>query len=491
MHLAYLAPAGYLRDSDDRLGESIPRQRQQVKKLAARVGIDPDDITWYVDHRKSASRGVRPDYERLMTAITLHAHDVVLVSFADRLWRNDDDRLRVVKTFRSAAVPVLSANGSDMDVRTAEGKFIADVVGAASSFEVARKKERALLGSEDRARKGRYSGGVRPLGYVQRDTRIVRTMDEAGNVTETERPSGPLVLVPGEADAIAWGYARIAAGGTLREVVKEWRRRGLVGVGGAGITPKTVKTALLRSANAGLSVYRGEVVGTGEWPAITDPDTYATVKAILTDPSRTNGPGRPPVSLLSGIVRCGACGGPLRSGSHPTRGKIYKCQTGREQPDRPTTGRHSNRRQAQLDPAINELVLGHLVKNAGKLTRPSAEPTGQVAKAIEDGARLRTKIEAYQGQAADFEPADLAALLRKLRDQLNAVEKKIVKAAGNPATQKLLSSHDIPVAWAALTVEGKRSVIKENVEKIVVGPAIPGRGANANPWHNVEIVWPG
>ena len=61
-----------------------------------------------------------------------------------------------------------------------------------------------------------------------------------------------------------------------------------------------VRAILLRPANAGLSTYKGQIVGTGDWPAITDPDTYAAVKALLTDPSRKRGPGKPQTTLLAG-----------------------------------------------------------------------------------------------------------------------------------------------------------------------------------------------
>ncbi len=85
------------------------------------------------------------------------------------------------------------------------------------------------LAAVDRAKKGRFSGGTRRFGYAHTDTRTARTMDDFGKVTEELRPSGPLVLVLEEADAIAWGYRRIASGGSLREVTREWRSRGWLG----------------------------------------------------------------------------------------------------------------------------------------------------------------------------------------------------------------------------------------------------------------------
>ena len=75
----------------------------------------------------------------------------------------------------------------------------ARVRNAVNGYESERKRERVVLATEDRARKGRFPGGQRRFGYRQRDTRIVRHLDDDGMITETERPSGPLVLVPAEA----------------------------------------------------------------------------------------------------------------------------------------------------------------------------------------------------------------------------------------------------------------------------------------------------
>ena len=60
--------------------------------------------------------------------------------------------------------------------------------------------------------------------------------------------------------------------------------------------------------NAGLSVYRGEVVGSARWPAILAEDTWRGVVAVLDDPGRRTTPGRPPRWLLSGLAVCGVCG---------------------------------------------------------------------------------------------------------------------------------------------------------------------------------------
>src|SRR4051812_34063910 len=84
-------PCAYVRISDDRTGEnaSIARQKALIVALAKRLGIDPDDIRWFEDKSKSASRGIRPEFVRLLAAVRNGEASAVLVWVADRLWRND------------------------------------------------------------------------------------------------------------------------------------------------------------------------------------------------------------------------------------------------------------------------------------------------------------------------------------------------------------------------------------------------------------------
>ena len=154
--------------------------------------------------------------------------------------------------------------------------------------------------AEQRARNGRFHGGQRPFGYRQRDTRTLLVHARGGAAREVVRPTGPLVLVPEEADAIKWGYENIARGGTLDQVVRNWRGRGLTGPRGARFTGTAVRDVLLRPLNAGLAFYNGSEIaaedmgGSGgeRTPTIVDPGTWRIVRAILTDPARRRSGGR-------------------------------------------------------------------------------------------------------------------------------------------------------------------------------------------------------
>jgi DNA invertase Pin-like site-specific DNA recombinase len=475
----------YTRISDDRTGvaASPARQRRAITELAGDEGRTIGH--WFEDLSKSAYKAgvVRPAFDAALEACQEHPVRRLWVMHDDRLMRegDDDDLPRIIRAVAPTKIIIRCVESADLKLWQAEGKMSARVRNAVNGYGSERTKERVMIATEDRARKGRFPGGQRRFGYRQRDTRIVRRQDDDGVITETVRPSGPLVLVPEEARAIADGYRIIEGGGTLYEIAKNWRARGLTGPTGAAFTDVAVREVLLRPANAGLSAYKGEIVGRGDWEAIVDPDTYETVRAILTDPSRRRGPGKPTTTLLAGVLRCGICQGPMSGGVRGTRkdGSTrynYRCRHG-----------HAARARAVLDKLITEALIAHLKRNAGKLARPRKTTSRAVANAIDEAARLRGQIDGYQARADGFDPADLSGILRGLRAKLAKAEAKIVKDAGKPASHAMIASGDVLAAWLAADLNERRVVIAEQVDRIVVGKG--KRGGPHDSLHNIEIFW--
>ena len=86
--------------------------------------------------------------------------------------------------------------------------------------------------------------------------------------------------------------------------------------GAEGWTHNGVKSVMLNPKVAGYVTYRGEIVGDGAWQPILDRETFALLTAKLTDPSRrSNGPGRKPANLLTGIAKCADCEEPVTGGT--------------------------------------------------------------------------------------------------------------------------------------------------------------------------------
>jgi len=179
------------------------------------------------------------------------------------------------------------------------------------------------------------------------------------------------------------------------------------------------------------------------------------------------------------VLRCGICARRLNGAWREGR-LTYRCRSG-----------CVTRTRDALDAAVSELVVARITMNAGKLTRPRKTASRSVAKAIGEASALRSRIEGYQLRAAEFDPADLAGVLRALRAQLAEAEAKIVQEAGKPATYALVAAGDVISAWAALDTQGRRIVIAEQIERITVGPGLPGLLPGGKPavTHNVTVIW--
>lgn len=102
----------------------------------------------------------------------------------------------------------------------------------------------------------------------------------------------------------------------MRAIVAQWNAAGLTSAqGGREFSHQSVTTILRNPRIAGLSVYRGEIVGAGTWTPLVSEPTWGAVRAVLDDPargSRTRGVR----SLLGGVGRC-HCGARLRQQEQP------------------------------------------------------------------------------------------------------------------------------------------------------------------------------
>lgn len=322
-----------------------------------------------------------------------------------------------------------------------------------------KRGERVSRAARQRAEAGRFGGGVRRFGY---------------DATMTN-------LVPAEAEAIEWGVEHVLAGGSIRAVQREWVGRGLTGPTGAALTPNAVRGILLRPANAGLAVYKGDGIGKGAWPAIIDEATFKRLRAMLTDPRRRGRPEGDHRTLLSGVLTCGGCGGPVRAhvrkrGAQSVSRPGYAC-----------VDRHVSRSRGKLDAVISELVVAYLIKHRATFRRAPQTASKAAQKAATEAESIRSKLEQLASlmSAGDLEPADYAAATRGLRDRLTQADAQVVRHSGTPRAAKLLDASDVRAAWAEATHAVRRAIIRELIESITLPVGTPGRFS----MDGVTVLW--
>lgn len=421
----------YCRISRDRVGAGlgVERQEKECRELAQRLGADATTVL--VDNDLSAYSGKRrPNYERLLDAITAGGVDVVICWHPDRLHRSPVELERYIDA--CGQVPTHSVKAGELDLATATGRMTARIVGAVARHESEQKSERIKSQRTQAAANGEVNGGIRRFGY------------EANGIT----------VRMGEAELIADGTRQILAGESIAAVARAWNAAGIATTRGNRWTPVTARQVLLRPRNAGLREHRGSIVGAAKWPAIVPEEQWRACVAVLTDPARR---WQGSLSLRwqgSGLYLCGRCGDGtiMRSSVQQTRlagrGNVatYRCRV----------GNHNMVLAQPVDEYVNEVAVRVLREHGPDLL--TVDRTGEVKALREDALALQQRIDALADDL-DINEHTLARRDRALRDKLAEVETKLADHGRGSALSGIADAPDPGAAYLAKGAERRRAVI--------------------------------
>jgi len=115
---------------------------------------------------------------------------------------------------------------------------------------------------------------------------------------------------------------------STRAVEQDWLKRGIVSrESKKPFTRQNLGQMLRRKAYVGIRVHKG-TERPGNWPALVEPALFNAVQVILADPSRRSTTTTAVKHVLTGVLRCGTCGGKvsLRPGGRAYDGRlVYRC----------------------------------------------------------------------------------------------------------------------------------------------------------------------
>ncbi len=277
----------YVRISRDPLNTEagVKRQEKECRVLAEQRGWEVAEV--FRENDVSAFTGKRPVWQHMLGALDAGQIDVVIGWANDRLYRRVRDQLDLMER----ATKIVTVKDGDVDPKTAEGKMRMTILASVAEFESGRKSERHLAKHAQMAEDGSWPGGRPPFGYKQ--------------------SGASLAVVPKEAEKLREAAAALLDGETLRSVSDRM-----------GMNTRTVWRRLKNPAIVGQRVHHGEMLK-ASWPPILDRRTWQRINKLLDDPAR--GPKGPrPRYLLTGLVFCGTCGGPL-GGHRQAYGASYAC----------------------------------------------------------------------------------------------------------------------------------------------------------------------
>ena len=317
--LATKRAVGYLRVSSvGQTGErhsSLETQESRFNDYCERLGLLP--VATFVDI-SSGRRDDRKEYHRMLGYVEEGGADVIVVQFLDRFGRNPREILQRFWQLQGHGVSVVA---TDEDLQEELLLLLrAGMAGAESRRTSERVRANMSRVVEKGVQAGRPPYGLRPIREVV-DSKLQTRWE----------------LHPIEAP-IARQMFRLAVEENLgyKGIADQLTLMGFLGREGRPFASFTLQRVLVNEALAGVLVYgkkprkgnpQQELVRVpGFFPAILSPEEWQRLQERLSI-RRESSRGRTHTSeyLLSGIARCGQCGGPM-SGKKAAayKGKNYR-----------------------------------------------------------------------------------------------------------------------------------------------------------------------
>ncbi len=139
--------------------QTVIPQLEGVREYAALRGFEV--VEEYVDEAISGAKAKRPALDRLLEDAHRRRFDAVLVWKLDRLGRSLSHLIRLVETFGSLGVDLVSLNDPGLDTTAPSGRLIFHVMGAVAEFERDLIRERTRAGIASARRRGKRLGRPR------------------------------------------------------------------------------------------------------------------------------------------------------------------------------------------------------------------------------------------------------------------------------------------------------------------------------------------
>ena len=345
--------AAYARySSDQQRDASLEDQLRNCRAYCARMGW-PEPVV-FTDAAMSGARNDRPGYLRLRAEA--ERFDVIVLDDLSRLSRDSVEVTQAIRNLTFAGVRVIGvSDGTDTGRKghTAE-VGLRGIMSELYLTDLAEKTHRGLTG---RALEGASAGGL-PYGYLVAST-------------------GQRAIREDQACVVRRIYADYLAGQSARKIAIALNREGVP----APRSGEWAVSAIYGDLKRGIGIlanplYAGrQIWNRSQWVkhpvtrrrvrrerpreewieshvpelAIVDAGTWEAVQAAIKRRGHDNGyKGRAPRALLSGLLRCADCGGPVTM----VDAHSYSCARSRDR------GTCQNRIRIKAKDADNAMVAG-------------------------------------------------------------------------------------------------------------------------------------
>ncbi|NNM44530.1 recombinase family protein [Knoellia koreensis] len=434
--------------SSDDASTSIARQEADLRLRAEREGWDV--VRVLADDGVSGGKA-RANADEALRMLRDGEADVLAVWKFDRWSRQGLGAL-------AALIEVLDERPSALFIADRDGlassqpawRIIASVLAEVARMERENTRTRVLSSLAALRTSGRYAGGQRPYGYVS-----------------APNPDGPgrvLVIEPTEAEVIREAARRVLDGETVYAVAHDLNAREIPSKSGKRWSRTVLLGVLTSDAILGRVTHRGEVVrGEDGLPAeifepILDGDSWHRLRALLVPAKgeEVRPQRRRAARLLSGVIRCAACGSPLYVRSDGKGIVSYVCSRKGDGGVCPGVSVNAERVEEYVERVFLEAVGDAEVFTLTETESASAADLADVERAV-------AETTAALGED-DADVASLMARLASLKERRAALR----SAASSPEVALVGTGSTFRETWEAGDVEARRALLSANVAVLTV-----------------------
>ncbi|API93981.1 MULTISPECIES: recombinase family protein [unclassified Virgibacillus] len=301
--------AAYLRVSTDEQvesGHSLLEQRERLKAYAKVMGWDKP--TFYIDDGYSAGSLKRPQLQKLIKDIESRKVNILMTTKLDRLSRNLLDLLQVIKFMETHDCNYVSATES-FDTSTAAGRMVLHLLGVFAEFERGRTSERVKDNMTSLARNTNMALSGPCFGFDIIDKQYVLNKKEA---------KYGLKMV--EMTEAGHGTRSIAQWlNSMNVKTKRGKQWDSTAVRRLLRTETICGTRIMnkRKKVNGKTVIRPKeewIIKENNHEGFISPERFKNLQNIL-DSRKINKQHENETYLLTGILKCGYCGGTMKGSS--------------------------------------------------------------------------------------------------------------------------------------------------------------------------------
>ena len=239
----------------------------------------------YSDQGYSGANIERPALQEILRDIHLGKIDIVISYKIDRLTRSPKDFYQLIEIFERYNVSFLSIT-ERFDTSTPSGRLLRNIMLTFGQFERELISERIRDKILERARKGMWTNGRLPFGYIKEDKK--------------------LVIEPKEAEIIQFMFESFIKNPSLCGLYHKLKGKKIVNRAGLPFSKPAIDCILKNILYTGKLKYRDNIYEGIHKPIISK-DVFNEVQNIRKDHIRPKKMMSYNFSLFPGLIRCKEC----------------------------------------------------------------------------------------------------------------------------------------------------------------------------------------